>query len=860
MYKNCLSLILVFVLLLAGGAHGGIVGQWKLDETSGSTTYDSSGNGNNGTLVNMADSNWVSGKVGGALNFDGDNDCVTIARSSVLETGNASTYQLSVSAWIKSNRTGAPTSYKTVVGTGNGGWFIGSAPNEDKLFFACWLLLHGHAGQTAIVSNPTPVFDGNWHHIIAVFDSSAVHLYVDGNHAEGSTIGGTIINLSNNSVVLGEDIGETGRHWDGLIDDVKIYDTALSKEDAYSMENPNYPWNPSPAGNATSVPVDAKLSWSRGIPATSHDVYFGTDAKAVASATNKSGEFKGNQSGTTFNPGKMAYNTTYYWRVDEVNTSEPGSPWKGRIWSFTTKVVTGRQTLTEPVTGRRHILYVPMDYDATHSYPLIISSHGTSQNGDTEMDSTGPNNGFDNGTPTWPTLAEENDVIVACPDMTGAYGPCKPDATRLSRLASDDTAIMKIISAIEGTYNINAGAILITGFSGGGHVVHYTGLRHPDVFHAYCARHGNFSINEVPGQLPDGATNMPVYIFTGKNDTVDGPSESIAWYKSQGFNYLTTETFIDSVSSKHTTDRQHAMKWFSSVIKPRVIVSTDIGGDDPDDFQALVHYLVHADKFDTEGLISSPPCQGRLSDILETLDAYEADYKNLNSHASFPTPQSLRAISKQGAIDASPPAGYTTATDGSNLIISCAHRSDPRPLWVLVWGSITDIAQAVHDDPGIKNKIRVYSISSWNTEMDPHSRDYLYNNHPDMWWIQADTTFRGVYIGGNQSGDLGNDTFVEQHIRPYGALGAFFYSKLLAIKMGDTPTDLYLLSGNPDDPTTPSWGGMFKPTSHGSHYWTDLTDPKYNDSGDFPGAKTVNMWREAWLRDWQTRMDWADAP
>jgi len=228
---------------------------------------------------------------------------------------------------------------------------------------------------------------------------------------------------------------------------------------------------------------------------------------------------------------------------------------------------TGRQTLTESTTGRRYILYVPTDYDENYMYPLIVSSHGTAQNGDTEMDSTGPNNGFDRGTPTWPTLAEENDVIVACPDMTGAYG--YPDWTsgQLTQLASDDTAIMAIITEIEGNYNINPNDILLTGFSGGGHVVHYVGLRHPDVFKATCARHGNFNTAEVPSPLPSGVTNMPVYIFTGSNDTTGGPPESIAWYTAQGFNNLDTDTFTTYPSSEHTTDRHHAMDWFMDLAR-----------------------------------------------------------------------------------------------------------------------------------------------------------------------------------------------------------------------------------------------------------------------------------------------------
>jgi hypothetical protein len=61
--------------------------------------------------------------------------------------------------------------------------------------------------------------------------------------------------------------------------------------------------------------------------------------------------------------------------------------------------------------------------------------------------------------------------------------------------------------------------------------------------------------------------------------------------------------------------------------RPRVIVSTDIGGSDPDDYQSLVHFLVYADRFDIEGIISSPPDKGRKQHIEEVLYAYAQDYE-----------------------------------------------------------------------------------------------------------------------------------------------------------------------------------------------------------------------------------------
>ena len=77
---------------------------------------------------------------------------------------------------------------------------------------------------------------------------------------------------------------------------------------------------------------------------------------------------------------------------------------------------------------------------------------------------------------------------------------------------------------------------------------------------------------------------------------------------------------------------------------------------------------------------------------------------------------------------------------------------------MLVWGSITDVAQALHDDPSIKEKIRVHYIASWNRTQDPYSFKYVDENHPDTWLIRDETTFRGWYIGGRTDGDRGSDS------------------------------------------------------------------------------------------------------
>ena len=110
----------------------------------------------------------------------------------------------------------------------------------------------------------------------------------------------------------------------------------------------------------------------------------------------------------------------------------------------------------------------------------------------------------------------------------------------------------------------------------------------------------------------------------------------------------------------------------------RVLVSTDIGGTDPDDFQSMVHFLVYADLFDIEGLVSSPYGPGRKKHILQVIDCYEKDYVNLKTYSDqYPTPDALRAISKQGETERAPYAGVRRSTEGSRWIVECARVLHP---------------------------------------------------------------------------------------------------------------------------------------------------------------------------------------
>jgi len=110
------------------------------------------------------------------------------------------------------------------------------------------------------------------------------------------------------------------------------------KGDVWSFTTLGAVGSPKPPNGATGVNMMTTLSWEPGDNAASHQVYFGTDRAAVRNATTASPEYKGTRDlgSESYDPGKLAWYSTYYWRVDEVNNVHPDSPWKGNVWSFTT--------------------------------------------------------------------------------------------------------------------------------------------------------------------------------------------------------------------------------------------------------------------------------------------------------------------------------------------------------------------------------------------------------------------------------------------------------------------------------------------------------------------------------------------
>jgi hypothetical protein len=120
------------------------------------------------------------------------------------------------------------------------------------------------------------------------------------------------------------------------VDEFDVVET--HKGDIWSFTTEGAVGSPEPANGAVEITQTPILTWTRGINADSHQVYFGTDKEAVKNADTSAPEYKGsgNFGSESYDAGLLEWNTAYYWRIDEANNANAESPWTGPLWSFTT--------------------------------------------------------------------------------------------------------------------------------------------------------------------------------------------------------------------------------------------------------------------------------------------------------------------------------------------------------------------------------------------------------------------------------------------------------------------------------------------------------------------------------------------
>jgi hypothetical protein len=342
MSKKLICLIsIVLVLGLFSNASAELIAHWRFDEGSGDIAYDISGNGNDGT-INGAQS--VPGVGGSALEFDGIDDYV---ETPILDVPVDGTVEAWINTAISDVRQAVFSSHNNEEfrlqlhyrpGTG------GPTPG----FLGLNVLYGSLAAYTDIGSE---MYDGSWHHVAFVWEgaSPTIRAYWDGQEKPVTYAGQDVwegnYNRSAVHVIGREDLNNSNYFFVGKIDDVRMYDHALSEIEVQTdMNSAGGKWpfalGPIPKDGALLEDTWVSVSWGSGAFAASHDVYVGDNFDDVN--TGAEGTFQGNQNDTFFVAGFPGFafpdglvpGTTYYWRIDEVNDTEPNSPWKGDIWSF----------------------------------------------------------------------------------------------------------------------------------------------------------------------------------------------------------------------------------------------------------------------------------------------------------------------------------------------------------------------------------------------------------------------------------------------------------------------------------------------------------------------------------------------
>jgi len=368
------------------------VAWWKLDDNAASASVVRSAgsyNGANNSGFNSPQNTTLSHSADrpegtGSFYLDGVNDYIQVTGYKGISGGASRT----CAAWVKTTA----SQQCAIVAWGS------ISPNGSS-----WVFRVEQGGQLGvgvfggtIKTTTTTLNDNTWHHVAAVLNNDGtpnvneVRLYIDGVQQSTTSAALAIDTASLADVRIGAftaDVNEQpNMYFKGLLDDVRIYDYALSTAEILALNT----WRPSPRDGAVNAATNSLLSWAAQAGALSYNVYLGTDPAAVANAntdplagditgdhsvdshdlsllggqwmtnpgaTNQSAdikydgivnfgdfallattwgqtaEFKGNQTGTNYNPGLLDCNRNYYWRVDVVTASGTTA---GPVRGFTT--------------------------------------------------------------------------------------------------------------------------------------------------------------------------------------------------------------------------------------------------------------------------------------------------------------------------------------------------------------------------------------------------------------------------------------------------------------------------------------------------------------------------------------------
>jgi hypothetical protein len=211
---------------VSGDYKRGLIGYWSFDEGDGTVVYDSSGNGNDGTIYGAT---WNGGYCNGGLQFNGTSDYIEIPDSVSLSPTSA----ITVEAWVKADFETVSSSGRAILAKGDTpsiapDYVLAVSSSKQISFYISDSA--GHAYPDPFPTTTYTIKTGKWYHIAGTYDGSMVKLYVNGK-LEDQFPGSIALNDSDRPLYIGRWRAGDPAYWAGIIDEVKIYNRALTQEE-----------------------------------------------------------------------------------------------------------------------------------------------------------------------------------------------------------------------------------------------------------------------------------------------------------------------------------------------------------------------------------------------------------------------------------------------------------------------------------------------------------------------------------------------------------------------------------------------------------------------------------------------------
>jgi chitodextrinase len=289
--KTLSTVVVAFAFVGSGAvqsshaATGGVVAAYGFNEGTGAVLHDLSGNGNNGSIVGA---DWVKGKYGGGLRFNGSSSWVTVPSSNSLSPTGAVT----VEAWIRPQRTGS--------------WRAIAIKEQNSAALSYGLYgststgpaAYAYAGSEENATRTTQLPLYAWSHVSAVYDGTMLSLYVNGSLAARQLAAGNVAETAGALRIGGDAIW--GEWFSGTIDELRIYSRALTAPEIQADMSTPVPaivatGDTSPPSAPTNLavsgvsPTGSTLSWpasTDNVAVTAYRVYVnGVQAVSVAGLT-----------------------------------------------------------------------------------------------------------------------------------------------------------------------------------------------------------------------------------------------------------------------------------------------------------------------------------------------------------------------------------------------------------------------------------------------------------------------------------------------------------------------------------------------------------------------------------------------